>query len=243
MPLPRVDVPLYDLKLPSSGQVIKYRPFLVKEKKLFLLVRESKDIKDIVNTIKQIIQNCIVNPVDINVDEMPIIDIEYLFVNLRARSVGEVVELEFECQNKVEDKPCGHHTKLKFNLLDVKIDKPTGLETNKVEFNNKIGVVMKYPTFSISQVLSTDSVEPQDMFDVIIDCIDYIYDEDHVHKAKDEKRDDLKAWFETIPQEYFDKIMKFFDDNPKIIGHSKFNCEKCGYEEEITLSGIQDFFG
>jgi hypothetical protein len=255
MALPRLDVPLYELTLPSDGKKIKFRPFLVKEKKLFLLVREAQDIKDIINTVKQIIRNCIVQPEDVDPDDLAIVDIEYLFVNLRARSVGEVIELEFECGNLITpvgsddpaqqgaQRPCGGVTKLKFNLLETEIEKGENHST-KVALTDKVGVCLKYPTFRISEMLEKESKDvPQETMDIILSSLEYVYDENSIYYSKDEKREDLLAWFENLTEDHFKKIMNFFESAPQVVGKSNFKCVKCGYEEAIKLKGIQDFFG
>jgi hypothetical protein len=251
MPLPKIDVPLYDLPLPSDkSKVIKYRPFTVKEKKLFLLVRESKDINEVIETIKQIIQNCVVSPQNMNVDEMPVVDIEQLFVHLAARSIGEVRELDFECQNIIEDgsdkidKKCGAITKVSFNLLDADVETGEGQANNNViALTDKIGIKMKYPTFSMAKVLDEEMKNAGDLLNIYIDCIEYVYDAEGIHYLKDEKREDIVSWFEGLGEKHFEKIQKFLEAAPKIVGKNTFKCHKCGYSEELKLQGIQDFFG
>jgi len=240
--LPNVAVPIYELKLPSSNKTIKYHPFTVAEKKLFLLVKESDDAKDVINQIKQVIKNCIVSPHDIDVDNMPIIDIEYLFIHLRARSAGEVQDLEFECKNLVNEKPCGGITKVAFNMLDVKVETKPG-HTNKIPLSDNIGVGMRYPTYAMAQILTKDNPSETEVFDIVAECVEYVYDAERIHYTKDEKKEDIIKWFEKLSEGDLKKIMSFFDTAPKIVGKSSFKCGKCGYQEEITLEGIQDFFG
>jgi len=238
---PTVQVPIYELTLPSNNKKIKYHPFTVKEKKLFLLVKEANNLKDIINQVKQVIKNCIISPPDLDVDELPIIDIEMLFLHLKARADGEVQELEFECKNLVNEKPCGGITKVPFNFLEAKITETPG-HSNKISLAEKIGVVMKYPTYGMSQVLTKVDPTEGEILDIIVDCIDYVYDSDRMYYAKDEKREDLVKWFENLSENNLKKIMQFFDTAPKLVGTSKFKCGKCGYEEDIKLEGIQDFF-
>jgi hypothetical protein len=149
MALPKIDVPVYETKLISSGKTIKYRPFLVKEQKLFLMAAQAADEKETIDVVKQVLNNCIIT--DIDVDDLPTFDLEYLFMQLRARSVGEVVNLKYNCNNKVTDtdgesKPCGGLVKFDMNLLEVE---PTRSEehSNKIVISDKLGVVMKYPNF------------------------------------------------------------------------------------------------
>jgi hypothetical protein len=248
MPYPVIDTPTYELVLPSNGKKIQYRPFCIKEKKLFLLVKEAKEIKGIVSTIKQIIANCIVSPSNIDVEELPIIDIEMLFVHLRARSGGEVIKLEFECQNAVpgllspETHKCGTISTLSFNLLDVKVEKDDQ-HTNKIQLTENLGVCMRYPTFGMAEVLEQDIKDPTKALDIMADSIEYVFDKETIYYTKDEKREDTIKWFEDMSEDMFEKIKKFFDTTPKIVGKSQFKCSKCGYEEEVRLQGVQDFFG
>jgi hypothetical protein len=251
--LPVITVPTYELICPSNGKKIRYRPFTVKEKKLFLLARESKDVKEIVETIKQVIQNCVVKPEGIDVDSMAMIDIELLFVHLRARSVGEEIELEFECANNIPvegssgeppaTKPCGGITKLKFNLLSsIEIEKEEG-HTNRIEFTDSIGVVMKYPDYAMSQILYKENIDAVEMQNAMLDCVDCIYTADEMILVKDVPKKDLIEWFDSISVDNFEKMSQFFQNAPKIVGKSQFVCPKCQYTEQIKLQGIEDFFG
>jgi hypothetical protein len=151
MALPKIDVPTYETKLISSGKIVKYRPFLVKEQKLFLMAAQSTDEKETLDVIKQVLNNCIIS--DIDVDDLPTFDLEYLFMQLRARSVGEVVSLRYTCNNTIkndkdEEKACGNIVKIDMNILDIK---PTIDEkhTSKIEINDKLGIMMKYPTLKL----------------------------------------------------------------------------------------------
>lgn len=242
MALPKVDVPTYKIKLPSNSKEITFRPFTVKEKKLFLLARESKDIKDIVETIKQVIRNCILAPDNIEVDDLPIIDLEFFFVHLRARSEGEVITLDFKCNNVVDEKACGGETKLSFNLLDTKLEKNENHQ-DLIDLGNNIGVKMKYPTFGMSEILDSEVTDPTVILNLMVDCIEYIYDAEKQYYAKDEKRETMVAWFGDLPQDAFSKIEAFFESSPKIVGSTKFVCSKCAYTEDVKLQGIKDFFG
>lgn len=244
--LPAVQTPIYEATFPSNGKKVQYRPFLVKEKKLFLLVKEAKNIKDIVKTIKQILINCVLTPFD--VDDLAIIDLEYMFVLLRARSQGEIIELDMICQNPITEvatgntQPCGTTSKMAINLLDVKIKNTEG-HSNKIELTDTIGLVMKYPTFAMSEILDREFTNSAEVLDLVVDSIDYIYDAETVYHTKNEKRDDLVKWFEdNISEAMFDKVKVFFDTVPRVVGEAQFHCDRCGYEEKVELQGIQDFF-
>ena len=177
MILPKLDTPTYELNLISTGKPVRYRPFLVKEQKLFLMSAESDDTKELITTIRNVLKNCLLDEVD--VDNLPSFDLEYLFMNLRARSVEEVVNLKYKCNNNVKneegkDKKCGHVVEFDVNILDIE---PTTHDnhTDKIQINDKVGIRLKYPTFEMFQ--KYDNLEQGEaMLQVLVDCIDYIYD-------------------------------------------------------------------
>jgi hypothetical protein len=240
--LPKIDVPVYDLKLISQNKKIRYRPFTVKEEKLFLMANESKDEESVINTVKQVINNCVLDEID--VDSLPVFDLEYLFINLRAKSVGEEVKLNYQCNNNVEkdgkqDK-CGNMVNFTLNLIDVKPESEKG-HTNKIEINDKLGIVMRYPKLNFI-VGKENKTETEIVLDLIIDCIDYIYDENQMYYAKDSTRQELVDFVDSLQSKDLEKIKTFFDTMPKVKKQLDFKCNKCGYEDRVTLEGIQNFF-
>ena len=245
MALPKIDVPTYETKLISNGKTVKYRPFLVKEQKLFLMAAQSTDEKETVDVVKQVLNNCILS--DIDVDDLPTFDLEHLFMQLRARSVGEVVNLKYNCNNTVKDdkdeeKVCGSLVKFDLNILDIKpiIDEK---HSSKIEINDKLGIMMKYPTLSLIKDAGNLANEDVDtVLNVIVSCIDYIYDADQMYYAKDSTKEELLEFIEGMEQEDMEKIQLFFTTMPKIAKELDFKCKKCGYEETITVQGIQNFF-
>lgn len=240
--LPKIDVPVYETTLISTGKPIKFRPFLVKEQKIFLMASQSDDAKEVVNAIKQVISNCIVD--DIDIDQLPTFDLENLFLQLRARSVGDKIELNYVCNNPQvsgpgETKPCGGKIKLFLDLLDIK--PTTNPEHNKkIEITPKLGIVMKYPNFEILNSLNIES--QADLLKIIVACIDYIYDEEQMYYAKDFSEKELMEFVENMQQTDVLKIQKFFETMPKIAKDLDFHCAKCGYKENILIEGIQNFF-
>ncbi len=242
--LPKIDVPVYETTLISTGKPVRFRPFLVKEQKIFLMASQSDDAKEVVNAIKQVISNCIVD--DIDIDQLPTFDLENLFMQLRARSVGEKIELNYVCNNPQvlagtdETKPCGGKIKLFLDLLDIK---PTiNPEHNKkIEITPKLGIVMKYPNFEILNSLNIES--QADLLKIIIACIDYIYDEEQMYYAKDFSEKELMEFVENMQQTDVLKIQKFFETMPKIAKELDFHCTKCGYRENLMIEGLQNFFG
>ena len=242
--LPKIDVPIYETKLVSSGKTIRYRPFLVKEQKLFLMAAESEDVKDTINAIKQVINNCVVDEID--VENLPTFDIEHLFIQLRARSINEVVNLAFNCNNKIKDEKeeeetCGNMVKFDLNLLEIEPTK-NDKHTNKVEITDKLGIVLKYPTFNAVNKLDVNSDDMEQILDVIVNCIEYIYDEDQIYYAKDTTKEELIEFVENMKQSDLEKVQNFFNTLPKIKKDLQFKCNKCGYEENIVVEGIQSFF-
>jgi hypothetical protein len=244
--LPKVDVPLYEITLPLMKKKVKFRPFLVKEEKILLMAAESDDQNAVILAIKQIITNCLVTKID--VDDLPIMDFEYLFLHLRARSVGETIDLQYKCNNDIneggEERKCNHLVKLSFNALEVEPEL-NGKETNKLELTPKLGIVLKYPTFgSIETLASIENVSPTDVVvETIISSIDYIYDDESIYYAKDTPKEELIDFIDSLTREQFQKIKEFFENIPKLTKKLDFKCVKCGYEDNIEVEGIQSFFG
>ena len=239
--LPKIDVPIYETTLISTGKTIKFRPFLVKEQKLFMMAAQSDNSKDVIDAIRQVLTNCILDT-EVDVNTLPSFDLEYLFMHLRARSVGEVVNLRYVCNNKVKDekgeeKDCGGLVKIDINLTEIEPTKNPE-HSNKVELSKNLGIVMKYPNFNIVNNLNIKS--EVDMLNV---SIDYIYDKDNIYYAKDTDKKELMNFIENMQQTDLAKIQKFFETMPKIIKKFDFKCPKCSYKEEMDIEGIQSFFG
>lgn len=243
MALPKIDTPVYETKLISTGKKVRFRPFLVKEQKLFLMASQSDDAQEVVNTIKQVLRNCILDDVDI--DMLPMFDLEHVFLQLRARSVGEVVNLKYNCNNDVPDKEgtgttkCTGVVKVDINLLEIEPVKGEG-HSNKIELTDKMGIVMKYPSFSVLEKVKIDN--EADLFQLVIACIDFIYDEDQLYYAKDTTIEELTEFVENMQQADVAKIQNFFASMPKLEKKFDFVCPKCGYKENISIEGIQNFF-
>lgn len=241
--LPKLDVPTYEVDLISTGKPIRFRPFLVKEQKLFLMASESDDAKETVQVIRQVLKNCIID--DIDVDSLPTFDLEWLFINLRARSVEEIVNLRYKCNNNVKDEEgkdvkCSGYVEFDVNLLDIEPSKNPE-HTNKVQITENLGVMLKYPTFEMVQ--KYEGLEENDlMTNVLVDCIDYIYDKEQMYYAKDTTREELIEFVDNLQQKDLEKIKLFFDTIPEVKKDVTFDCPKCKYKEEIAIKGIQNFF-
>jgi DNA-directed RNA polymerase subunit M/transcription elongation factor TFIIS len=241
--LPKLDVPIYNIKLISTGQDIRIRPFLVKEQKLFLMASETEDSKETINTIRQVLKNCILDEVD--VDNLPTFDLEYLFMNLRARSVEEVVNLKYKCNNNIkndkdEETVCNGSVEFDVNLLEV-IPTTHAEHTNKFQLTEKIGICLKYPTFEMIQ--KYEGMDENDiMVNILVDCIEYLFDSEQIYYTKDSTRKELEEFVESMQQKDLEKIKVFFDTMPEIKKDVHFKCPKCGYEEDMVIRGLQNFF-
>lgn len=242
--LPKIDVPIYDVKLLSNGKNLRFRPFTVKEEKLFLMANESEDLDNVVDTIKQILNNCILD--EFQVDSLPLFDIEHLFLNIRARSISEVVNLKYKCNNNIldeetkEEKKCNNVVEIDLNILEVEPEKQEG-HTNKIEITEKMGVVMKYPSFETIKKFDVEN-EADSIIKITVNCIDYVYDSDSIYYAKDSTEEELIEFVESMQAKDLEKIKSFFDTMPKMKRNIDFKCNKCGHEEKIELEGIQNFF-
>jgi hypothetical protein len=242
--LPKIDVPVFSINLISTGKEVKFRPFTVKEEKLFLMANESNDLKTVVDTTKQVLNNCIIS--DIDVDKLPIFDIEYLFLNIRARSVSEIINLNYKCNNDIKNEndddthKCGHTVKIDVNILDIKPKNNVKQET-KIEITDKVGMVMRYPNFETVKKYETGN-QTDVIMKLTANCIDYIYDNDQIYYAKDTTEEELIDFIEGMQSKDLEKIKNFFDNMPRISKDLDFKCGKCGYDEKITVEGLESFF-
>lgn len=245
--LPKVDVPIYDLKLTSLKKPIKFRPFLVKEQKLLLMAQESliadKTGKESsLSIVKQLINNCVLSEIDI--DSLPIFDIEYLFLNLRARSIGENITLNYKCANEIPVEQgtmkCGNIVNINLNLLEIK-PKIDSKHSTKIEINENLGLIMKYPI--LDTVDSIDFNDEKNILELIFSCIESIYDSETVYYTKDVSKKELEEFLDSLPTTIIDKIKNFFETMPRVKENVHFKCSKCNYEEEVTVEGLDSFFG
>jgi hypothetical protein len=207
------------------------------------MANESEEMDTIVDTIKQVINNCVIDECD--VDALPMFDIEHLFLNIRARSIGENVNLRYNCNNMVskegeEDKQCNNIVSIDLNILEVQPEKEEG-HTNKIEITESLGLVMSYPSINILKQFNMEN-QGDSIMDMTINCIDYIYDKDSIYYAKDTPKQELVDFLESMQSKDLEKIRNFFDTMPKMKKTIHFKCNKCEHEEDIELEGIQNFF-
>ena len=243
MALPKLNVPVYEAILPSTESVIKYRPFLVKEEKILLTAMESKDDKTITNAVKQIIGNCIQGELDI--ERLPTFDIEYIFLRLRAKSVGEEVNIGLQpwgCpQNNGE--LCEFTTEVNINLEEVKVQK-TEDHSNKIMLSDDIGLVLNYPNIeSIKDMMGGDLSETEVGMKVIKNSVQMVFTEEETHERDSFSEKELDDFFDSLNTLQMEKIREFFDSMPVLKHTVKYNCKTCGEEKETTMSGLDSFFG
>ncbi len=240
MLLDLLDYPSYTLTLPSSGKILSYRPFLEMERKVLLMALQAADEKEIRETIKNIIGSCFsLKPTEIN-ETLTLFDIEYMFLHLRAKSIEEIVSLNYTCDNILEnDSPCGNIMKVDVNLLDIPVE---GLDKNSliVPLNKDLFVEMRYPTLDNLR-LDVDE-ETDDVTNLIIDCIHMIYSSKETHLKKDLSREDLVTFLGRLTIQQSQKLVDFVENLPTVKKVLTIVCDKCKYSHTITLQGLQSFF-
>jgi len=244
MKLPTIETPIYEVKLFSREEPVKFRPFLVKEQKLLLLATEQRDREEAVKATKQIISNCLLDK-SIDVDTLPSVDIEILFLNFRARSMGENVDVFYKCKNLIgeeEKKECGMIVDFNVNLLEVPVANKE--YESKIMISDNVGVKMKLPTFEIMQKIneSLQNSYENSEFKSIALCIDFIFDNETVYYAKDATEEELIDFIMQLPPDKFDLIAKYFNNIPTVRKELDKDCPKCGYKHNFVLEGLNDFF-
>ena len=237
MALPKLTTPTYELEIPSTDEKIKYRPFLVKEEKILMMAMESKSSADITQAVKDIVLECTFNKVDIS--NMPMFDVEYIFLNVRAKSVGEVSKLKLLCP---DDKKTYADVELDLNEVKVQVGEE---HTNKIELGNGMGLIMKYPTIDSFNESGIRDINPSNMLEVIGTCILQIYEEDgkKVYDPKDQTQKELTDFIEQLNTKQFKDLQKFFETMPKLKHEITIKNPKTKKESKITLTGLNDFFG
>lgn len=237
--LPKIEHPTHEVYLKSLDKKIKYRPFLVKEEKLLLIAKESEDLNEIIKAIKQIITNCCID--EVNVDLLPTFDIEMFFLHLRINSIGENAQMVYTCNNVVEEgKVCEHKTEFDLELKNVNyILSPN--HSNIINLGNNVGLKFTYPTLSIPESLFNDNFE-KNAYEVVAEYLDYIFDENQIYKAKDISKEELINFFDNLSLEHVQRIKEFFLTSPKVALKQKIKCQKCEDEREVELEGILNFF-
>ena len=235
MALPKVNTPTYELVVPSTDEKVKYRPFLVKEEKILLIAMEAQEQSGILNAVKDIVKSCTFDKFDVN--RAPIFDIEYIFLNIRAKSVGEVSTVNLRCP---DDNETFVQTEIDLTKVDVQI---TEGHTNKIELTDEMGMIMQYPTLD-SFTDSTTVINASNMLDVIASCVSQIYDKkgEDVYDAKDSTKQEIVDFLESLNSKQFLEIQKFFDTMPKLTHTVTIENPETKVKSDITLTGLNDFF-
>ena len=241
MPLPKIATPSYELELPSTGKTIQYRPFLVKEEELLVIALESQDTKQITNAIKAVIRSCVLTK-SVKVEDLPTFDIEYLFLNIRGKSVGEDIDVKIVCPDDEKTE-----VNISVNLDDIHVKKSKD-HSNKVKLDKNLMMELKYP--SLNEFVKSN-FDPNDLnrsamdqsFDLISTCIYKIYDQDEVWIAADCTKKEIKDFIESMNSAQFKQIENFFETMPKLSHTIKVTNPKTKVESEVVLEGLASFFG
>ena len=238
MPLPRITTPIYELEIPSLKKKIRYRPFLVKEEKILIIALESEDSKQIANAVKTVISNCILSK-GIKVEDLSTFDIEYLFLNIRGKSVGETVDVLITCPDDETTQ-----VPMSINLDEINVEE-NPKHSRDIKLDDTLTLRMRYPSmteFIKNNFDSGDGVSVDDTFDLIISCIDQIYSEEESWVAKDSTKKGLLEFVEQLSSKQFKEVEKFFETMPKLSHTIKIKNPKTDVESEVVLEGLSAFF-
>lgn len=240
MSLPKIDLPIYELTIPSTKETVSVRPFTVKEEKLLLMAVESKNIKDISSTVKQVINNCIVEG-KVDLDKLPFFDIDYMFIFLRAKSIGEKQEIRLTCKNMVEDHECNNVFPAVVDMGKVEILSDPNI-TNDIKLSDKKGVQMKYPNYSAIKQIDTATNDIDKKTALIVACIQYIYDEKATYSAKDYTTEEITQFVEELTEAQYKQLEEYVDNFPTFAAIVDATCDKCGFEHHVRYTDFLDFF-
>jgi len=237
MPLPKINTPTFELELPSTGKKVRYRPFLVKEEKILVMAMESEDAKQITDAIVQILNDCILTR-GVKVDKLSIFDIEYLFLNIRSKSVGETVEVNVTCPDDGETQ-----VQMEIDLDSIKVKKNKS-HRNTIKLDNDLSMKLKYPSLDqfIESNFDSGMSEVSQSLSVISSCIDMIYNEEESWSASDSTKKELEEFLEQLNTKQFKQVEKFFDTMPKLSHTIVVKNPKTEVESEVVLEGLASFF-
>ena len=236
MALPKLTTPTYELEIPSTDEKIKYRPFLVREEKILLIALESGESKDIITAIKDIVTECTYGKVDLG--KMPMFDVEYIFLQIRAKSVGEVSTLRLLCP---DDKETYVNVDIDLSEIMVQVDKG---HNPKIELTDEMGMIMTYPSIDSLSATGVTDITADNMLDVIGACILQIYDKkgEEVFETKDQTKKEISEFVESLNTKQFQEVQKFFDTMPKLRHTIEVENPKTKVKSKIVLQGLNDFF-
>ena len=236
MALPKLSVPTYELVVPSTDEKVKYRPFLVKEEKILLIAMESGKSEDMLQSVKDIVDECTFNK--LNLGKMPMFDVEYIFLQIRAKSVGEISKLRVLCQDDMKT-----YANVSVDLNEVQVQVTDG-HTNNIELTDEMGVITKYPTIDSFNANGITDITTDNMLEVIASCIAQIYDKkgEELYDPKDSTQKELLEFIENLNTKQFADVQKFFDTMPALKHEITIKNPKTKKESKVTLTGLNDFF-
>ena len=236
MALPTINTPTYELEVPSTDEKIKYRPFLVKEEKILLIAMESGEGKDILNAVKEIVTECTFEKLDLG--KMPMFDIEYIFLNIRAKSVGEISNLRLKCPDDEET-----YADVEVDLSKVQVQVEKG-HSPKIELTDEMGLVMAYPSIDSFSKTGITDITAENMLEVISSCIHQVYDKkgEEVFDAKDQSKKELTEFIESLNTTQFRAVQQFFDTMPKLKHVVTIENPNTKVKTDVVLQGLNDFF-
>ena len=244
MALPKVSTPTYELIVPSTGEKVSYRPFLVKEEKTLLMAAEDQNISTITKAMRDIISTCTEGEVDLKT--LAPYDIEYIFLQLRGKSIGDVINLNLKKPDSIEceESECPGSTEIKVNIDDIKID-TSSIVDSKIELTEDIGIKLGFPQLESIQKYTTKGggMVADGVFKMINDCIEYIWEGKEIYKAKDATKKELNDFIESLNTVQFNKIRDFFESMPRLRHEITWTCSKCDKSAPLLLEGIDSFFG
>jgi len=246
MALPKVSTPTYELTIPSSGEKVSYRPFLVKEEKTLLMAMESGDTSSMSKAMQDIITSC--TDGEVKVKNLSPFDIEFFFLQLRGRSVGEVLDITVPrpvnftscCKEATEEDTCN----LSININDISVD-TSKIKSPEIEITDTIGIKMMFPQTDMVQKYATEgeNIKSENIFKLIVECIEYIWEGKEIYKAKDSTKKELTDFLDSLSSGQFTKIKDFFESMPRVSHDVDWVCPKCEKSKTLTLTGIDSFFG
>lgn len=237
MALPMNTTPVYTLTVPSTGKQLKFRPFLIKEEKTLLIAQQSEDTSVMVESLKEVIQSCIKDEIDVN--GLATFDLEYIFTQIRSKSVGEIIDLMLLCDTCTDEKAVA---KVSIDLTKIQVEQNPE-HKSKIHLYQDVGIVMKYPTLDILKKMeSVNTNDLDEVFNIVVDCIDFIYNEEEVFHAKEQTKQELLDFLNNLSSDQFAEVQKFFETMPKLKHEIDYECPVCSKKHHKVLEGLNSFF-
>jgi hypothetical protein len=243
MSFPILSVPTFELIVPSTKKPIKCRPFLVKEEKVLLMAVEAGNENQSLEAIKQILTNCITDLKGHKIEDFALFDLEYIFLKIRSKSKGETVKLKFAAVENTECEECKKQKVININLNDIEVKFNPDI-TNKIQLTDEVGVIMKYPQYSLVEKLNKENKEEsvELIFQLIQICIESVYDKENVYPANEISKEEYDTFIESLTPEQFEKMSSFIMNLPQLECEVDLSCKKCGRKDVQIIKGLQSFF-